>query len=521
MSTTRLARRRFVRGAGLGSLGLVGAALVGCSGDDDAVEGSASATDASGTSLERQRATFVDSLEPGTYYDGSGGLYAIREGIADGLITVDFDSQFTGGLADEWEAPDDLTWRLSLRPGVTFHNGETMTAEHVIANLERLAESDAGIAAFSGTAVESDGKHIELRTAAPLPYMPAILANGLAAIYHPSSFEGDPATSLPIGTGPFRVTEFRPGDRRTLEAFDGGWHGAPGLAGVDYLVVPEAQTRAAQVRTGDADIARLVNPEDVPTLEAADGVTILTTSLPRYRGLFPNVHRGLTQDDRVRRAIAAAVQRQPIIDSILEGLSSPQATIFRTDYPWGDPTITGIPEDLAEATKLLAAVGYDADSPAAITLSSYTQRGELPLMAQVLQQQLQQVPFAITLDVGDYTPFETAAIAGDLELMLVARNPLFLFDPQGTFESDYATGGSFNLSQYSALDAAIAEAATIVDQAERYARYREFERQIIEDDIATIALCAYTQIDATRDSVSGYRPHPTDAIAVHEGITKV
>lgn len=516
----RLTRRRFVRASGLGVAGMAAATLVGCS-DGDASDGRPNTTGSATVPTERRRITFVDSFEPGTYYDGSGGLYAIREGIASGLIGVDFDSQFRAVLAESWEPVDDLTWNFTIREGVPFHNDELLTPEHVAINLERLAASDAGIAAFTGTMVEADGRQITLRTPAPLPYMPAILANGLAVIYHPTSYEGDLATTLPIGTGPFRITAFRPGDRRVLDAFDDHGPGRPGIAGVDYLVVPEAQTRAAQIRTGDADIARLINPEDVPTLEGADGAEVLTAALPRVRVLYPNVKRGITEDDRVRRAVAAAVQRQPIIDSVLEGLSEAQTTVFRPESPWGDASILGEPEDLQEAARLLAAAGYNANAPASLTLSSYTTRGELPLMAQVLQQQLQQVPFRISLDVGDYTPFETAALAGELELMLAARNPLFLFDPQGTFESDYTRGGSFNLSGFDALDAEIAATATMVDAEERYARYRQFERQIIEEDVATIALSAYTQIDAARTSISGYQPHPTDAIALHQGIVKV
>jgi peptide/nickel transport system substrate-binding protein len=503
----RLGRRTLLRGTGIAAAGLATAAVIGCASDDD-------------VPAERQRLTFADSFEPSTYFGGEGGLFAIREGITSGLVAIDFDSQFHGALAESWETPDDLTWVLRVRSGVRFHNDEEMTPEHVAANLRRLSESDAGIAAFRGTAVEVDGGNVVLRTAEPLPYMPAILANGLAAIYHPSSYEGDPATTLPIGAGPFRITAFRPGDRRVLEAFDDYWGGRPAVAGVDYLMVPEAQTRAAQIRTGDADIVRVLNPEDVPTLEGAADVQVLTTALPRVRVLYPNLRAGVTQDVRVRRALAAAIERQPIVDSVLEGLSAPMTTLFRTDYPWGDPTIGGEPEDLAEATKLLAAAGYSEASPASITLATYPSRAELPLIAQVLQQQLQRAPFRVTLDIGDYTPFETRALAGELDLTLVARNPLFLFDPQGTFESDYSSTGSYNLSGFGALDAEIAATATIVDAEERYDRYRSFERQIIEDDVATIGLNAYTQIDAARASVSGYAPHPTDAIALHERIVK-
>ncbi|MFN8632961.1 MAG: ABC transporter substrate-binding protein [Chloroflexota bacterium] len=518
---TTLSRRRFVQGAsaaiaavGVGSAFAVAPASAAGS-LPAAVPG---LRQAAGTSL-----VFADVFEPKTYGDASGGVYAIREGMAQGLVQIDFNSKFVPALATEWAPVDPTTWRFTLRQGVTFHNGVAMDAGAVVFNLQRLAESKDAVAAFKGAAIAAvDSSTVSIKTAKPTPYMPAILADGKAVIYEPSAaYASDGSLITPIGTGPFKLVDWRIGDRRVLEAHSGFWGGAPSIGDVQYLAVPQAQTRANMLRTGAADIARVIDPADVAALKSNSGVQVLTTGLPRVRLLWPNVQSGVTSDARVRRALAHAVDRQTIVETVLENLGTAQTQIFRPDYPWGNPSLKGLPFDQAAARALLAEAGYTTSNPLTFTLTTYTTRSELSGLAQVLQQQWAEVGVQCNLNVvADDVVMSTQALRGELDMTLVARNPLFLFDPQANFEQDYTTGGSYNLSRFTGLDDQIAEAGTIVDDSQRYARYRQMEQQIVEQDVATIVLNSYLQIDATRTNISGYQPHPTDAIALHNGITK-
>lgn len=512
-----------------GVLGVGVAAFAAACGSNDKKESSSAATGTPQSASvnntvtppkERKAITFVDGFDPKSYTDSSGGLFAIREGLAEGLVRINFERKFEPALATGIEQIDDTTWRAALRPNVTFHNGSPVNAEAVAFVLNALAGSKSVSAAFKGATVsDAGGGNITIKTAVPAPYIQAILADGTAAILEKSSYGGD-ATALPVGTGPFRLTSFRPGDRRVMEPNDAYWGGKPAISGVQYLVVPEAQTRANQLKTGSADIMRLVNPPDVPGLKSNTDVTVLTQPLPRVRVLYLNMVKRPTSDIRVRQAIAHAIERQVIVDTVLEGQSAVQTTLFSKDAPWGNPAIKGLPYDPAKAKALLEQAGYTAQSPLSLTLTTYPARAELPGLATVIQDQLKKVGIDCKVQVQDSTVLEPAARRGELDMALIARNPLFLYDPQGIFESDYTTGGSYNLSVYSGLEDRIAAAGTTTDTQKRYQIYRDMEKKIIEDDVNTIALNSYVQIDATRKSITGYRPHPTDAVALTTSIVK-
>lgn len=464
--------------------------------------------------------TFVDSFEPKSYADGD--IFVMREGIGQGLLRINFQSQFEGALATTWSLDDPTTWRFALRSGVTFHNGVPLDAGAVVASLQRLAEAKNAAAAFKGAAITAvDASTVTIRTATPVPYLPAILADSKAVIYEPSaSFGSDGSFITPVGTGPFKLVDFRPGDRRVLEAHADYWGGVPGVGQVQYLTVPQGQTRANMIRSGEADIARIINPADLAALQAAPNVRVLTTPLPRVRLLYLNVQGPRTGDVRVRRALAHAVDRETIVQTVLENQGASQAAIFNVAYPWGNPSLQGLPFDQSAARTLLAEAGYGPSSPLSLTITTYPSRPELPLLAQVLQQQFAEVGVQAEVSVVDATVMEGAGLRGESDISLVARNPLFLFDPQATFESDFSSGGSYNLTRYGSLDAQIAAAGTVQDTTDRYGRYRQMEQQIVEQDAAAIVLSSYIQIDATQASVSGYQPHPTDYLALTEQIVK-
>lgn len=526
-------RMRVTRRRALGVLGGTATAvlLAACGGESGRSAGSTGGAQAVTTTgapavaapRERKSLTFVDAFEPKSYVEAgsghAGGLFAVREGIGEGLVRISFEAKFEPALAAAWEQPDEVTWRFTVRPGVTFHSGQPVTAEAAVFALTALAQSKAAPTALKGATIQDGGGAIVIKTPEPVPYMTAVVADGAATIFDRATLLGDPATTLPVSTGPFRITAFRPGDRRVLEANDAYWGGKPGVSGVQYLFVPEAQTRANQLKTGAADIMRVVNPPDVPALRASPDIQVLTQPLTRVRLLYLTLTKRPMSDLRVRQAIAHAIERQPIVDSVLEGLSTTQVTLFRSDMPWGQD-LKGLPYDPNRARMLLEQAGYTAQNPLSITLTTYPSRPELPDIAQVLQQQLKRVGIDLKIQIVDSTVLEPAAKRGELDMTLIARNPLFLYDPQVAFETDYLSGGSYNLSVYSALDDRIKAASRITDANRRYQIYREMEKKIIEEDVATIVLNSYIQIDATRKNISGYRPHPNDTIALTAAIVK-
>lgn len=501
-----ISRRRVLAGLTGGAVLLAAGA---CGGDDDDVGAREPAGDATKPpAAERKSLTVADPFEPATYIDNT--VIPFRDGVAECLVFVSFDTTLEPGLATGWTQESPTSWRFTLRENVKFHDGSTLEPADVVFALERQASPDGTHTSLRGAQITAEGQDILIETAQPVPFMPALLAEGSFAIYKPSSWDEDPATALPIGTGPFRLTAFRPGDRRRLEAFDDYWGGMPGVKSVEYLVIPDGRTRANQVRSGEADLARVISPTDREVLAGSNDVEVLTVPLPRFRALYPNLRSGSTADLRVRQAIAHAVQREIIVEAVLEGQGQAQAGLFRPEMPWGNAELAGLAEEQDAARRALSEAGYSSSNKPALTISTYATRPELPDLAQVLQQQLNAVGFDCKVQVLEYTHLESAALAGELELVLVVRNPLWLLDPQFFYESDYLAGGSFNLPGYAGADDLIAAAGNQAELEARYDAFRQVEKKIIEEDVATIVLNSYIGMDAARKSVSGFRPHPTD-----------
>jgi peptide/nickel transport system substrate-binding protein len=518
--TTRatLSRRSFVRTLGAAALAL--GAGTGAVGRPVHAAPLAPATTGPGVRQASSSLTLADAFEPKSYADGD--IFVMREGIGQGLVRINFQSQFEGALATDWTLDDPSTWRFTLRQGVTFHNGVALDAGAVVASLQRFAESRNAPGAFKGAAVTAvDASTVTIRTANPTPYLPAILSDSKAVIFEPSaSFAADGTLTTPVGTGPFKLVDFRPGDRRVLEAHAGYWGGVPGVGQVQYLVVPQGQTRANMIRSGEADIARVINPSDLAPLQAAPNARVLTSPLPRVRLMYLNCQGPRTGDVRVRRALAQAVDRETIVQTVMENQGASQVGLFSPSYPWGNPSLAGLPFDQAAARALLAEAGYGPGSPLALTITTYSTRPELPGLAQVLQQMFAEVGVQADISLTESTVMEGAALRGETDIVLLARNPLFLFDPQVAFETDFLSTGSYNLSRYVGLDAEIAAAGVVQDTAARYAQYRQMEQRLVEQDVPLIAMNSYIEIDATQANVSGYQPHPTDYLAITEQIRK-
>lgn len=463
---------------------------------------------------------FAEPFEAKSYDGQEGKVALVRQGIGQTLVQVGFDSKIQPTLATALEPVDATTWRFTLRPNVQLHNGKALDSSMVKTSLERLAASKDALQAIQGAVVTTDGPLAgRIQTKQPVSYLPALLADGSAAILDPASFAGDGTVAQPIGTGPFKLVEYRPGDRRVLQAHEAYWGGTPKVRDVQYRLVTQAQTRSNLIRTGEVDIARSIPATEAPALKGAAGISLLSVPLPRIRALYPNTQSGPTSDVRVRRALAHATDRDIIVKTVLENEGTAQATIFRPDVPWGNPGVKGLPFDRERAKALLAEAGYGPSRPLALSLLTYTTRAELPLIAQVLQQQYAAVGVDLQIGIQDFTVIENTALKeGTHNLVLFARNPLLVYDPQSILESDYTTTGSYNLSRYGGVEEKMK--AVPAETAARYDLFRAVEKQIVEDDVATIVLSTYIQVDAVRAGITGYQPHPTDLLALTERIDK-
>ena len=296
---------------------------------------------------------------------GKGALAAVSDYVQIHIFDALVD--FTGTsltlkpmLATRWENPNATTWRFYLRRDAKFHNGDPLTAEDVKFTIEtQLANKGATVNAYLGPTEGArviDPYTVEITTKTPFP---ALLFNLSRVHILPRAYAklgADAFAAKPIGSGPYRFTEWQRGQRIVLDANPDYWGGRPDPKRLMFRFIADPSTRAAELRAGGVDIA--INPPIAQLKELNAGDTqILTIPAARAIAYSINTLQKPLDDVRVRRALNYAVDRESIVRSLLQGLGQATGQPFASGWLGYDESIKPYPYDIAQAKRLLAEAG--------------------------------------------------------------------------------------------------------------------------------------------------------------------
>lgn len=292
----------------------------------------------------------------------------IGSSIFDGLVHRDTNMELGPGLATSWEWVDEeqTQLRFHLREGVTFHNGEPFNAEAVKFTFDRLLgeEGAAGPQQANYTAIDRvevvDDFTVDFILSNPDPVLITKLA-GYGAMIVPPGYvqEVDEETfnRQPVGTGPFKVVEYVQDERLVLEANEDYWRGAPQVERVVFRFIQEPSTRVAELLAGRVDIVQGVPISLADSIENAANAEIVPVGSPTVSALRFNHCLAPTDDRLVRQAIAHAVDREGIIEAILQGYGTEIAS-FQSELSLGfDPSLEPYEYDPQKAQELLREAG--------------------------------------------------------------------------------------------------------------------------------------------------------------------
>ncbi|MFV0307773.1 MAG: ABC transporter substrate-binding protein [Desertimonas sp.] len=255
--------------------------------------------------------------------------------IYDPLIIELPNGTLVGGLAEDWAFNDDGTvLTLHLREGVICHDGEQVTAELVKQNIERAQTIEgsavAPLLAVITSADVVDDLTVELQLSGQAATLPRILADRPGMIISPTGIADDDLANNPSGTGMYRVTEWRPGDRAVMARHEDYWNPEwPALAGLEIVLMADSATRLNALQSGQLDLV-LLEPTQFDTIVGDDGYSSQAFNTVSVTYLQPNRTRSHLDDVRVRQAVMYGVDRQAIVDAVVLGYgnASPQ---------WYDP----------------------------------------------------------------------------------------------------------------------------------------------------------------------------------------
>lgn len=319
-------------------------------------------------------------------------------------------------IAESWEQTDDKTYVFKIRQGIKFHDGSDLTAEDVKFSLERAINSAAVsyVVDFIDTVEVNDDYTVTVTTDAP--YAPTLrnLAVPFAAIVPKAVVEADEEgfKTHPVGSGPYKFVEWKQGDSVKLEAFDDYYAGAPATKYLQMKVIPEAAQRTIALETGEIDLAYdiIANDKD-KVADNADLQLLEAPSLSCYY-VTMNMKQKPFDDIRVREAINLAIDRQLLVDTIINGAGQvADAIIAPAVFGYSSP---GAYEyDPEKAKELLAEAGYADGFDTSICVNDNQERTEA---CQAIQAMLAEVGINCEVEVMEFGSFIDKTSAGDFDM---------------------------------------------------------------------------------------------------------
>jgi peptide/nickel transport system substrate-binding protein len=382
------------------------------------------------------------------------------DNVFDTLILRDADMKLVPGLALSWAAVDDTTWEVKLRPNVKFHNGEPFTAEAVKFTFDRVIDPAAKSPTISYVRTVAgvdvvDATTVRIRTTGPDPLLPTRLSRYPAYIVPPGYVQQVGAAEFarkPVGTGPYRVTEFVPDDHVTFVANADYWRGKPAIDKVVWRPIPEATARIAALLSGEVQFIEGVPADLVDALKssgAADVVDVKNGGLTIYLGL-KSAEKPL-DDARVRRALSLAIDRKSIVAEILKG----KAAVTGTQVSPFDAGYKEIPPpafDPAAAKALLAEAGY----PNGFSIRFQAPRRYISSaeVAQAIVQQWAAIGVKAELEVPEWSVYAQQVPAGkQAPVYMLAWGSTQTLDADAALYAILKTGEPYSTVADAKLDA--------------------------------------------------------------------
>ena len=288
------------------------AALTGCGGGSDQNDGN---------TLVYGSGDYT-AINPALYEHGEINLLLFA-----GLTAHDENNSVVPGLAESWTFDESTdTYKFTLREGLTFHDGEPVTAEDVKFTIESIMDPDNGSENASNFEdVKSikviDDTHVDIQLDAPNVAMLDYLTIGILPehLLKDEDMTTSDFNQNPVGAGPYKLVSWEMGQSITMEKFENYYQGAPKIDRVIFKIVEDTDARALQLESGELNFAQ-ITPKAEGNFTDNEDFRVYSMTTADYRGIMYNFNNDLWADNRELPAILSyAIDRQAIIDSVLLG----------------------------------------------------------------------------------------------------------------------------------------------------------------------------------------------------------
>lgn len=409
-------------------------------------------------------------------------------------------------LATSWEVSQDAkVYTFRLRPGVKFHDGTQLDAEAVKFGLERMRDTVGSPAATTLQVMEAvevaDAQTVRVRLSAPsVPFLSQLGSSVNGPIVSPSAVRslGEAFQRQGVGTGPFKIVSWTPGDKAVFQRFDGYWEKAadgsalPYLDGLELNGVPDDTARLLNLRSGQFELNERVNPKDVAAVTADRSLQVIQTATGTAYMVALNVTKPPFDNKLLRQAVAAALNREAIIQNV--GFGSGYTTPM--PFPkgaWFFMTEPSPKYDPALAKQTLAEAGFPGGIEVNLSIIS---RPVDQQIAQIVKANLDEAGIRTTLEALERTAWVDRwtgrrGEVGILQRGIMPTDPddqMIFFDPKAV-----ANFAGFDNPRMTEL---VQRAQRTSEQATRKQLYAEITRLNMEE-AAYIFIGAVPTVGAT------------------------
>ncbi|MDR1271943.1 MAG: ABC transporter substrate-binding protein [Clostridiales Family XIII bacterium] len=459
------------------------------------------------------------SINPALYEHGE-----INSLIFAGLTAHNEKNEVVPGLAESWAWDEaSLTYDFRLREGLTFHDGEPLTAEDVVFTLETIMDEGNGSEIISNyeeiESVTAEGDlDVAIKLSAPSVAMPDYLAIGILPKH---LLEGENVAESaynqnPVGAGPYKLAEWDMGQSITMEKFDGFYLGAPKIEKIIFKIVEADDQRALQLKTGELDLAQ-VTPKDAEEFKDDEAFKVYDMDTADYRGIMYNFNNPFWRGNPgLPAALSYAIDRDAVVSSVLLGQGQPAWSPLQKGA-YVNEGIEKYDYDADKAKAAIEALGWTVGEDGYYAKGGEQLGFEISVrpsdqvrvdMANIAAQNLQDVGVNAVVAINEKTDWENQST-----FLIGWGSP---FDPDDHTYKVFGTAKGANYSSYSNqdVDRILTEARSTEDTDRRRELYNEFQEAFVKDPAYTFI--AY--IDAIYVAGAGLSGITEDTSLGHHGV---
>lgn len=459
------------------------------------------------------------AINPALYEHGEINLLLFA-----GLTAHDGENNVVPGLAESWDFDESTnTYSFVLREGLTFHDGEPLTAEDVKFTIEAIKDPANGSENASNfedvkEVKVIDDTHVDIVLTAPNVAMPDYLTIGILPkhILKGQDMTTSEFNQNPVGAGPYKLVSWDMGQAISMEKFDDYYQGSPNIDTVVFKIVEDTDARALQLESGELNFAQ-ITPKAEKKFAGKEGFSVYSMATSDYRGIMYNFNSDFFKKNRELPAILSyAIDRQAIIDSVLLGHGQAAYSPLQAGS-YTNENIEKYTYDPAKAQALLEAEGWKKNADGIYKKGTQTlsftincaQGDQVRIdMANICAQNLNDLGADVKVEVPAEVDW-----AGQDAYLIGWGSP---FDPDDHTYKVFGTdkGANYNSYSNSEVDRLLTEARQTEDVASRAALYAQFQEQLAEDPAYTFI--AY--IDAIYAGASNIKGITEDTVLGHHGV---